>query len=75
MIVMVTLSGLPLYLVEIGSNTFLPRHLAPTSAYYFPVHLLYGVIHFGSICCKQNPLERKVTDENKKTSTYPAQYS
>lgn len=66
---MVALTGLTLYLVGIGSNIFLARHLTPTLPYYFPVHLLQGLIHFSSTCCKQNPLEHKVTDENKKTSS------
>lgn len=72
---MVTLTGLTLYLVGIGSKIFLARHLIPTSPYYFPVHLLQGLIRFSSICCKQNLLEHKVTDKNMKTSSYPAQYS
>lgn len=72
---MVTLTGLKLYLVGIGSKIFLGRHLTPALPYYFPVHLPQGLIHFSSICCKQKPLEHKVTDENMKTSSYPAQYS
>lgn len=72
---MVTLTGLTLYLVGIGSKIFLARHLTHTSPYYFPVHLLQGLIHFSSVCCKQNPLQHKVTDENMKTSSYPVQYS
>lgn len=69
-----TLMGLTLYLVGIGRKIFLARHLTPSS-HYFPVHLLQGLIHFSSICGKQNLLEHKVTDENMKTSSYPAQYS
>lgn len=72
---MVTLTGLTLYLVVIGSKIFSARHLTPTLPCYFPVHLLQGLIHFSSICCKQNLLEHKVTEENMKTSSYPTQYS
>lgn len=61
---MVTLTGLTLYLVVIGSKIFSVRHLSPTLPRYFPVHLFQGLIHFSSICCKQNALEHKVTHEN-----------
>lgn len=52
---MVTLTGLTLYLVGISCKIFLARHLTPTLPCNFPVHFLQGLIHFNSICCKQNP--------------------